>query len=75
MENAKDFFICFFDNSKEFEKYLRLMKRDRTWGDELTLRAMCDYYRVTIHVLTSTPGFGGYYLKYGENESKNVFFT
>ena len=38
----------------EFEPYLAGMRRSKTWGDELTLRAFADAYTVFVHVITST---------------------
>ena len=42
-----------FDDD-EFEPYLAGMRRSKTWGDELTLRAFADAYTVFVHVITST---------------------
>ena len=37
----------------DFQRYVRYMKRDRRWGDELTLRAASDLYGVVINLVTS----------------------
>ena len=37
----------------DFERYMKRMARDRTWGDELTLRAICDCFGAVVHVVTS----------------------
>ena len=29
------------------------MSRNKTWGDELTIRAVADAYNVNVHVITS----------------------
>lgn len=38
----------------EFDEYIRVMRRDGTWGDELTLRAIAESYHVIVTVVTST---------------------
>ncbi|GIL74520.1 hypothetical protein Vretifemale_4518, partial [Volvox reticuliferus] len=38
---------------EDFEQYVQQMERSGTWGDELTLRAVCDSFGLTIHVVTS----------------------
>lgn len=54
----------FFDGSAAFETFLTTMRKDRTWGNELTLRAITDYYgeyrvEVTDAMLRETHyGFG-----------------
>lgn len=54
----------FFDGSAAFETFLTTMRKDRTWGNELTLRAITDYYgeyrvEVTDATLRETHyGFG-----------------
>jgi hypothetical protein len=54
----------FFESQAELEAYLAEMQRPRTWGDELTLKAIAEAFSLTVHVLTSTPGLGGFYLEY-----------
>jgi hypothetical protein len=53
MHKQKDEFSFLFEDEKEFNKYLGGMARERTWGDELTLKAASNAYNVNIHVLTS----------------------
>eukprot|EP00668_Euglena_longa_P018355 GGOE01022912.1.p1 GENE.GGOE01022912.1~~GGOE01022912.1.p1 ORF type:complete len:517 (-),score=89.69 GGOE01022912.1:851-2401(-) len=54
IEQHEDNYVAYFDGERRFRHYLRRMKRIGTWGDEITLRALCDVFGVTIHVLTST---------------------
>ena len=42
MRSHKALFSGFCADAVEFERYLARMARDRTWGDELTLRAISD---------------------------------
>ena len=42
MRRHADFFGMYFEGHAEFAKYLREMGRSRTWGDELTLRAIVE---------------------------------
>ncbi|KAL1500488.1 hypothetical protein AB1Y20_013145 [Prymnesium parvum] len=53
MQKNSDFFGIFFDGESEFNKYLCDMRRNRTWGDELTLRAIVEAYCCEAHVITS----------------------
>ena len=46
----------------ELDSYIEYMSRNRTWGDELTLRAAADCFGCTIHVVTSTDA--NWYLRY-----------
>jgi len=62
MEKHKDFFAMFFESPGEFKKYLRDMARPKTWGDELTLRAVVEAYGCEAHVVTSEPA--NWYLVY-----------
>lgn len=54
VESRREDFEVYFEDSGAFERWLKEMKRDRTWGDELTLRAACDAFGVRIHVIQST---------------------
>mmetsp|Transcript_65811 Transcript_65811/g.174487 ORF Transcript_65811/g.174487 Transcript_65811/m.174487 type:complete len:242 (-) Transcript_65811:75-800(-) len=53
MQKHEDFFGTFFENEDEFRSYLQEMATPRTWGDELTLRAVVEAYACVAHVLTS----------------------
>ena len=70
-DNAAQF-SCFVVEPGAFEGYLALMLRGKrgkpTWGDELTLRAICNVFGCTIHVLTSQQG--PWYLKYAPEVTK-----
>ena len=52
-ERMEDFQI-YFENARAFRVWLVGMKRDRTWGDELTLRAAVDAFGMRVHVVQST---------------------
>jgi hypothetical protein len=62
MERNKNIFSIYFDSGSEWKSYVGGMKRSRTWGDELTLRAIADSFGCCIHVVTSTAE--NWYLKY-----------
>lgn len=62
MKKHHDFFSVLFESADEFKEYLRDMARNRTWGDELTLRAVVEAYGCEAHVITSEPA--NWYLVY-----------
>jgi len=62
MRRNADFFGMYFEDAAEFNAYLRNMARNRTWGDELTLRAAVEAYGCYAHVLTTTDA--NWYLVY-----------
>ena len=76
MRSESSFFGAMFEEG-ELEAYLGRMALNRTWGDELTLRATADCYRVSIHVVTST--VENWYLAYepqgGAAARRNLFLT
>lgn len=43
----------FKDFVDDFPHYLRTMREDKTWGDEITLQACCDEFNVDIHLITT----------------------
>eukprot|EP00933_Yihiella_yeosuensis_P044850 TRINITY_DN40124_c0_g1_i1.p1 TRINITY_DN40124_c0_g1~~TRINITY_DN40124_c0_g1_i1.p1 ORF type:complete len:297 (+),score=52.87 TRINITY_DN40124_c0_g1_i1:55-945(+) len=55
MKKHADFFGIFFETPQTFKAYLKDMATNRTWGDELTLRATVEAYRCVAHVITSEP--------------------
>ncbi|GFR45230.1 hypothetical protein Agub_g6628, partial [Astrephomene gubernaculifera] len=56
----REVFECFL--GEDFDDYVQQMGRSGTWGDELTLRAVCDSYGIIVHVVTSDEG--NWYLTY-----------
>ncbi|KXZ45455.1 hypothetical protein GPECTOR_54g196 [Gonium pectorale] len=61
---------------EDFDDYTAAMARSGTWGDELTLRAVCDSYGIIVHVVTSDED--NWYLTYEPAELKvdfEVFLT
>ncbi|CAM9494188.1 unnamed protein product, partial [Heterosigma akashiwo] len=72
--HAGDFGAFFAEG--EFPSYLAKMHQPRTWGDELTLRAVAESYGIKVHVITSTED--NWYLHYDPTEikiQKQVFLT
>jgi hypothetical protein len=53
MANNSDDYSPYCGTEEDFKKYLEDMARNFTWGDELTLRAICEVFGVHIHILTS----------------------
>ena len=53
MRKSSDFFGMYFETPGEYQAYLRDMGRNRTWGDELTLRACVEAFGCVTHVVTS----------------------
>lgn len=69
MQKHKDFFSMFFESGSEFKSYVKDMSKNRTWGDELTLRAVVEAYSCEAHVVTSSSA--NWYLVYQpENEDE-----
>ncbi|WIA10651.1 hypothetical protein OEZ85_010831 [Tetradesmus obliquus] len=61
---------------EDFAYYCVGMAQDGTWGDELTLRAICDSFGVAVHVVTSEQR--NWYLRYEPLSYKSrleVFLT
>ena len=78
MREHADAFSCFCVEESAFEIYLNQMQNGRrgkpVWGDELTLRAICNALGCTIHVLTSQRGGSrtSWYLKYVPDKQKTT---
>eukprot|EP00629_Pelagomonadales_sp_RCC1024_P003837 CAMPEP_0119273302 /NCGR_PEP_ID=MMETSP1329-20130426/9986_1 /TAXON_ID=114041 /ORGANISM="Genus nov. species nov., Strain RCC1024" /LENGTH=259 /DNA_ID=CAMNT_0007273491 /DNA_START=119 /DNA_END=895 /DNA_ORIENTATION=- len=66
MKAHEDFFGVFFEEG-EFRKYLKGMARNKTWGDELTLRAVVEAYGCVAHVVSSEAA--NWYLVYEPEET------
>jgi hypothetical protein len=64
----RDAFSIYFEDDNAFAKWVKEMKRSRTWGDELTLRAACDALGLKIHVVQSTAD--NWYLLYEPDAAK-----
>jgi len=64
MSRNPDNFLPLFENKREFDAYLLLMSKPSNWGDELTLKAASEAFLISLHLITSTKGFGGNYLEY-----------
>jgi hypothetical protein len=61
---------------EEFKGWAKQMARDRTWGDELTLRAACEVYGIVVNVVTSDAE--NWFLRYIPEHTlvqKEVFLT
>ena len=52
---------------RAWRRYLRRMAKARTWGDEITLRAIADAYDVKIHLVTSAREH--WLLRYGGDDA------
>lgn len=77
MRKEADFFGAMFEGKEEFEAYAHDMAHSKTWGDELTLRAVADALRCTVHVVTSNEA--NWYLQYtpanDQPVQKHLFLT
>lgn len=62
----------FQDFVDDFPGYVESMRRDRTWGDEITLQACCDEFNVEIHLITTeTDNFHLSYTPRGDSSSQH----
>lgn len=67
-------FQCFL--GEDFDRYCYEMSRPGVWGDELTLRAVCESYGIVINVLTSEAE--NWFLRYipsSSQQQQNGFST
>eukprot|EP00930_Biecheleria_cincta_P083403 TRINITY_DN72987_c0_g1_i1.p1 TRINITY_DN72987_c0_g1~~TRINITY_DN72987_c0_g1_i1.p1 ORF type:complete len:263 (+),score=27.03 TRINITY_DN72987_c0_g1_i1:200-988(+) len=71
IKKNSDFFRIFFEDEREFKNFLRDMAKNRTWGDELTLRAVVEAYGCVAHVVTSEPA--NWFLVYEPEEDTAAF--
>eukprot|EP00668_Euglena_longa_P043847 GGOE01058374.1.p1 GENE.GGOE01058374.1~~GGOE01058374.1.p1 ORF type:complete len:520 (-),score=124.11 GGOE01058374.1:313-1848(-) len=46
-------YMHFFQGAADFKNYVSRMAQDGTWGDDVTLRAICDRFGVVAHVITA----------------------
>lgn len=70
MASHTERFACLFETEAAWAAYLRRLRADCTWGDELSLRAVAEAYRCVIHVVTSEKK--NFYLSYApEDASKD----
>merc|ERR1712232_26351 len=53
LRNHESEYKVFFEDA-EWHNYLDTMKKEKTWGDELTLRVAAECFGVYIHLVTST---------------------
>jgi hypothetical protein len=53
MRSSPDSFMPYVGEQGEWESYLMRMEMNKTWGDELTLRAASDAYGLPIHLITT----------------------
>eukprot|EP01023_Acetabularia_acetabulum_P041297 TRINITY_DN401_c0_g1_i10.p2 TRINITY_DN401_c0_g1~~TRINITY_DN401_c0_g1_i10.p2 ORF type:complete len:281 (-),score=17.78 TRINITY_DN401_c0_g1_i10:439-1281(-) len=74
MRQNKGEFECFL--GQDVPKYLKQMCKDREWGDELTLRAICESYGLVLNVISSQQN--NWFLRYIPKHTliqKEVFLT
>lgn len=69
MKKHSDFFGIYFEDANEYRRYLQEMGRLRTWGDELTLRALVEAYCCEAHVVTSEAS--NWYLVYSSENDED----
>ena len=53
MRMHQDAFAPFVGSDEDFRIYLSDMEKEKTWGDELTLRAAADAFNIKIHIITT----------------------
>lgn len=53
MIEHKESFEVYVGDGADWNEYIKLMKRSKNWGDELTLKAFADCFKVTVHVITT----------------------
>lgn len=65
-----DNFSVFVGNSDDWRQYISTMSQNRTWGDELTMRAAAEAFSVSIHVVTTE--HENWLLKYNSIEGSDT---
>lgn len=72
---SEDYQVNFAEG--EWDTYLADMRKLRTWGDEITLRAVADAFKVHVHLVTSTNE--NWYLVYRPSDppdgAREIFLT
>ena len=70
MRARREYFALFFDGAGGLDGYLARMSQDKTWGDELVIRAVVEAYGCDAHVVSSASR--GWYLRYTPDEPCGV---
>jgi len=76
MKRRPEEFRVFFDKETDWQEYVHELLSPGSWGDELTLRAVADAFRVKIHVVTSQEE--NWYLQYapkGQTPVRELFLS
>lgn len=68
MLKYKEEYSVYFEQSKEFDAYLRKMSKNGYWGDELCIKATADVFHCNVHIVTSTDQ--NWYLIYESNNKE-----
>ena len=68
-ERPEDFRPFVTDGS--YEHYLAEMSKDRTWGDNLALQAMCAAYRAFVLVLKEEPNGAQVWMEVGDRSLRS----
>ena len=53
MATYSEEYSVYIGDENEWNLYLKSMVKSTTWGDELTLRAVCDCYGIVVHLITT----------------------
>jgi hypothetical protein len=62
LESHPELYGFYFDTQEAYEKYISQMSAVGFWGDEITMKALCDGFAIIMYVLLSTQG--NWYLRY-----------
>jgi hypothetical protein len=65
LKTKPDQYSIFFDSKEEYVKYIQEIESCGHWGDEITIKASCDYFAFVAHVILSSPG--NWFLRYIPN--------